>query len=406
MPSTLPAHEDLVRETREILARLGVENLSDAGELIARSPITGGELARVPAHTVEDVAARSSAARRMPSSAWRTVPGPVRGQLVRELGELLREHKADLGALVSIEAGKIRSEGLGEVQEMIDICDLAVGLSRQLFGLTIASERPGHRMMEQWHPLGVVGVISAFNFPVAVWSWNAALAFVCGDSVVWKPSEKTLLTALACQSLVAEAARRVGRTREHLAPGARRRRGRRGTRRRRPRRAAVGHRFDAHGQGRRTARGCSLRQAAAGTRRQQRRDRHPERRSRSHRARHRVLCGRHGRPTLHLAASRDRAFVDRRRTGRADQVRLRDAADRVAAGRGHARRPAGRQGRLRGIRDARSRRRRQTAASSSPAASACSATRTPMPTTCSRRSSACRRRARSCAPRPSPRSST
>jgi aldehyde dehydrogenase (NAD+) len=130
--------------------------------------------------------------------------------LVRELGELLREHKEDLGALVSIEAGKIRSEGLGEVQEMIDICDLAVGLSRQLHGLTIASERPGHRMMEQWHPLGVVGVISAFNFPVAVWSWNSALAFACGDSVVWKPSEKTLLTALACQALAAEAARRVG----------------------------------------------------------------------------------------------------------------------------------------------------------------------------------------------------
>jgi aldehyde dehydrogenase (NAD+) len=112
--------------------------------------------------------------------------------------------------VVSIEAGKIRSEGLGEVQEMIDICDLAVGLSRQLHGLTIASERPGHRMMEQWHPLGVVAVISAFNFPVAVWSWNAALAFVCGDPVVWKPSEKTLLTALACQALCAEAARRVG----------------------------------------------------------------------------------------------------------------------------------------------------------------------------------------------------
>jgi aldehyde dehydrogenase (NAD+) len=209
MPSTLPAHEDLVRETREILARLGVENLSDAGELIARSPITGGELARVPAHTADDVRAIVASAQDA-FHAWRTVPGPVRGQLVRELGELLREHKADLGALVSIEAGKIRSEGLGEVQEMIDICDLAVGLSRQLFGLTIASERPGHRMMEQWHPLGVVGVISAFNFPVAVWSWNAALAFVCGDSVVWKPSEKTLLTALACQSLVAEAARRVG----------------------------------------------------------------------------------------------------------------------------------------------------------------------------------------------------
>ncbi len=138
------------------------------------------------------------------------MPAPVRGTLVRELGELLREHKDDLGALVTIEAGKIVSEGLGEVQEMIDICDLAVGLSRQLHGLTIASERPGHRMMEQWHPLGVVGVISAFNFPVAVWSWNSALAFVCGDAVVWKPSEKTVLTALACRALADEAARRTG----------------------------------------------------------------------------------------------------------------------------------------------------------------------------------------------------
>ncbi len=179
------------------------------GELIARTPITGGELARLPQHSAAEVAATIGRAQEA-FTQWRTVPAPVRGQLVRELGELLREHKADLGALVSIEAGKIRSEGLGEVQEMIDICDLAVGLSRQLFGLTIASERPGHRMMEQWHPLGVVGVISAFNFPVAVWSWNTALALVCGDAVVWKPSEKTVLTGLACQALVAEAARRVG----------------------------------------------------------------------------------------------------------------------------------------------------------------------------------------------------
>jgi aldehyde dehydrogenase (NAD+) len=209
MATTLPTHAELVAETRDILTRLGVGELNGDGGLIARSPITGGELARVPAHSVEDVRAIVASAQDA-FATWRTVPGPVRGQLVRELGELLRTHKADLGALVSIEAGKIRSEGLGEVQEMIDICDLAVGLSRQLFGLTIASERPGHRMMEQWHPLGVVGVISAFNFPVAVWSWNAALAFVCGDPVVWKPSEKTLLTALACQALIAEAARRVG----------------------------------------------------------------------------------------------------------------------------------------------------------------------------------------------------
>ena len=197
-------------ETRAILDRLGVDaSTLDGGKLAARTPITGEILAHVHAHGVDDVAniiGQADDAFRQ----WRTVPGPVRGQLVRELGELLREHKADLGALVSIEAGKIRSEGLGEVQEMIDICDLAVGLSRQLFGLTIASERPAHRMMEQWHPLGIVGVISAFNFPVAVWSWNTALALVCGDAVVWKPSEKTLLTALACQSLLTEAARRVG----------------------------------------------------------------------------------------------------------------------------------------------------------------------------------------------------
>src|SRR4051812_32235798 len=206
---SLPVHDTLTADTAAILSRLGVTALAADGDLVARTPITGGELARLhshsPAQVAETVAAAQDAFRQ-----WRTVPAPVRGALVRELGELLREHKDDLGALVSIEAGKIRSEGLGEVQEMIDICDLAVGLSRQLHGLTIASERPGHRMMEQWHPLGVVGVISAFNFPVAVWSWNAALAFVCGDPVVWNPSEKTLLPALACQALVTEAARRVG----------------------------------------------------------------------------------------------------------------------------------------------------------------------------------------------------
>jgi aldehyde dehydrogenase (NAD+) len=206
---SLPRHDVLRAETAAILQRIGVPALGDDGDLVARTPITGGELGRVHAHSAADVARIVGEAAEA-FRAWRSVPAPIRGQFVRELGELLREHKEDLGALVSIEAGKIRSEGLGEVQEMIDICDLAVGLSRQLFGLTIASERPGHRMMEQWHPLGVVGVISAFNFPVAVWSWNAALAFVCGDPVVWKPSEKTLLTALACQALASEAARRAG----------------------------------------------------------------------------------------------------------------------------------------------------------------------------------------------------
>ncbi len=201
---------DLARRASDILTRLGAVNpLSVDGDLIARSPIDGSELGRLRSHTDAEVDAVVLRAQ-LAYESWRLVPAPARGQLVRELGELLRQHKQDLGALVSIEAGKIVSEGLGEVQEMIDICDLAVGLSRQLFGLTIATERPGHRMMEQWHPLGVVGVISAFNFPVAVWSWNAAVALVCGDSVVWKPSEKTLLTAVACQALLSEAARRVG----------------------------------------------------------------------------------------------------------------------------------------------------------------------------------------------------
>ncbi len=137
-------------------------------------------------------------------------PGPRRGELVRLLGEELRAHKAELGRLVTLEVGKVESEGLGEVQEMIDICDFAVGLSRQLYGLTIASERADHRLIENWRPIGVVGVISAFNFPVAVWSWNAALALVCGDSVVWKPSEKTPLTALATASLFRRAAEKFG----------------------------------------------------------------------------------------------------------------------------------------------------------------------------------------------------
>ena len=162
---------------------------------------------------------------------WRETPGPVRGATVRRLGELLREYKTELGELVSIETGKIRSEGLGEVQEMIDICDFAVGLSRQLHGLTIASERPGHRLMESWHPMGPVAVITAFNFPVAVWSWNAALALVCGDPVIWKPSDKTPLTAVACSALFERAARRDGRAPAPQPGVARRCRGRCRTRR-------------------------------------------------------------------------------------------------------------------------------------------------------------------------------
>ncbi len=185
------------------------------GTLAVHSPIDGTELARVhetdPAE-MPAVIARAKAA----FQVWRTVPAPRRGELVRLLGEELRAAKAELGALVTLEVGKITSEGLGEVQEMIDICDFAVGLSRQLYGLTIASERPGHRMAETWHPMGPVGVISAFNFPVAVWSWNAALALVCGNPVIWKPSEKTPLTALATQAIMDRALARFGDAPEGL----------------------------------------------------------------------------------------------------------------------------------------------------------------------------------------------
>ena len=198
-----------VAEARAILQRLGVTAPLDGGTLAARSPVTGETLAHLREDTPAEAIAAIDAAHDA-YLAWRKVPAPRRGELVRLLGEELRAAKADLAALVTLEAGKVVSEGLGEVQEMIDICDYAVGLSRQLFGLTLATERPSHRMMETWHPLGVVGVISAFNFPVAVWSWNAALALVCGDSVVWKPSEKTPLVALATQALFERAVARFG----------------------------------------------------------------------------------------------------------------------------------------------------------------------------------------------------
>jgi aldehyde dehydrogenase (NAD+) len=198
-------------ETRDLLERLGVETSAlSGGGFAVRTPVTGETIAELRETTPAEAAAAIEAADRA-FRAWRVVPAPRRGELVRLLGEELRAAKADLGRLVSIEVGKIASEGLGEVQEMIDICDFAVGLSRQLYGLTIATERPGHRMMETWHPLGVVGVISAFNFPVAVWSWNAALALVCGDPVVWKPSEKTPLTALACKAIFERAVTRFGK---------------------------------------------------------------------------------------------------------------------------------------------------------------------------------------------------
>ncbi|SCY28846.1 L-piperidine-6-carboxylate dehydrogenase [Paracoccus tibetensis] len=201
---------DLKTAARTVLDRLGADTAAlDGGSMASFSPVTGEQIAALAEHSAAEVTAaidRAAAAFR----SWRNVPAPRRGELVRLLGEELRAAKDDLGRLVSIEAGKSPSEGAGEVQEMIDICDFAVGLSRQLYGLTIATERPGHRMMETWHPLGVVGVISAFNFPVAVWSWNTALALVCGNPVVWKPSEKTPLTALACQAILDRAIARFG----------------------------------------------------------------------------------------------------------------------------------------------------------------------------------------------------
>jgi aldehyde dehydrogenase (NAD+) len=196
-------------EAAQLLHQFGV---GSAGDLVSTSPIDGSEIGRV---AIGDPAAAAAGAEQA-FLEWRTVPAPRRGELVRLLGEELRAAKEPLARLVTLESGKIIQEGLGEVQEMIDICDYAVGLSRQLYGLTIASERPNHRMMEQWHPLGPVLVISAFNFPVAVWAWNAALALVCGDPVIWKPSEKTPLTAEAVMALVRRALDRFGNAPEGL----------------------------------------------------------------------------------------------------------------------------------------------------------------------------------------------
>ncbi|GAB3440477.1 aldehyde dehydrogenase family protein [Streptomonospora sediminis] len=210
--AALPTTEHLLQRATAALHRCGAEPSGGAAGSghPARTPVTGEALLQLApsgaAEADQAVATAESAFRR----TWRDTPAPERGHLVRRFGELLREHKQDLADIVTVEAGKIGSEAAGEVQEMIDICDFAVGLSRQLYGRTMASERPGHRLMETWHPLGVVGVITAFNFPVAVWSWNTAVALVCGNTVVWKPSELTPLTALACHGLLMRAAADVG----------------------------------------------------------------------------------------------------------------------------------------------------------------------------------------------------
>ena len=173
---------------------------SSASPITSYNPTTGEPIAAViPADAAAYDAAVTAA--REAFSTWRSVPAPKRGEVIRDLGAILRDYREPLGELVSLEMGKIRAEGIGEVQEMIDICDFAVGLSRQLYGLTMHSERPGHRMYEQWHPLGPIGIITAFNFPVAVWSWNAALAAVCGDTMIWKPSELVPLCGVAVQHL-------------------------------------------------------------------------------------------------------------------------------------------------------------------------------------------------------------
>lgn len=185
----------------------GLKSLGSGNEYLSSySPANGMKIADVSVTTIEDYEEVVEAAQKA-FEIWRMIPAPKRGEIVRQIGDALRAYKEPLGMLVSLEMGKIYQEGLGEVQEMIDICDFAVGLSRQLYGLTMHSERPNHRMYEQYHPLGICGVISAFNFPVAVWSWNAMIAAVCGDVVIWKPSEKTPLTSVACQHIVNEVLR-------------------------------------------------------------------------------------------------------------------------------------------------------------------------------------------------------
>ncbi|NKY86436.1 L-piperidine-6-carboxylate dehydrogenase [Nocardia veterana] len=204
----LPSTDELRDRAARLLLELGVDPV-ESGDLPARTPITGGELMRVWSSTERDVADAIDRAHTA-FRDWRIVPAPQRAAVIRRLGRLLSDNLDALAELVTLEAGKIGAEARGEVQEMIDVCEFAVGLSRQLYGRTMASERPGHRLMETWHPLGVVGVISAFNFPVAVWSWNTAIALVCGDTVVWKPSQTTPLTALACHALLRRAALDVG----------------------------------------------------------------------------------------------------------------------------------------------------------------------------------------------------
>ena len=210
MTMNVIADQDELRALAEATAAAcGVDLDAHRGGQVAESPLNGrtlSSLAWVDAGEVDAVVARAHEA----FVLWRSIPAPARGAMVKRFAELLVEHKESLAVLISLEVGKITSEARGEVQEMIDICDFAVGLSRQLYGRTMPSERPGHRLMETWHPIGVVGVVSAFNFPAAVWAWNTAVALVCGDTVVWKPSPMTALTAAACSALLDRAAADCG----------------------------------------------------------------------------------------------------------------------------------------------------------------------------------------------------
>ena len=306
--------QDLASETRDLLSHCGVaEAIFTAKEgITARSPINGQtDRAASPRPAPRMSLPRSAAPMRPSSNGAMCRRRSAASWCACSARSCARARPSSAGWSRSRPA-RSPSEGLGEVQEMIDICDFAVGLSRQIYGLTIATERPSHRMMETWHPVGVVGVISAFNFPVAVWSWNAALAFVCGDTVVWKPSEKTPVTALAVQGLFERAREalprgRLRRARPSVGGGDRRPRGRRGAGRRPARAGAFGDRLDRDGPHRRPAAGQALRPRDPRARRQQWRDRRALGRPRPRAARHRLFGDGHGRPALHVAAPPVRA---------------------------------------------------------------------------------------------------
>jgi aldehyde dehydrogenase (NAD+) len=331
-----------------IFADVGVAlPAGDAAGLLVRTPVDGRVLARLPTHTPGDVSAAIERARSR-FAAWRDVPAPRRGELIRAFGEAVRRHKPGLAEIITLEAGKITQEGLGEVQEVIDICEFAVGLSRQLYGLTIASERPDHKLLETWHPLGVVGVISAFNFPMAVFAWNASLALVTGNTLVWKPSEKTPLSGAGAQRRAAAVrARPRARGRRALRSADRRSHDGRADGQASGGQAGQRDRLDRDGTPGGARLRIDLQALAARARRQQRGDRRAFGRHRAGGSRRNVRGGGHGRTALHDAAAADRASLRLSAGGRRPGPRVRTAEDRRSVGRWHARRPADRRARLR-----------------------------------------------------------